>query len=252
MTLSDFFAENSKIALAFSGGTDSSYLLYAATMNHADICAYYVKTPFQPQFELDDAKRLAAQLNAKMKIVAVDVLDDDTITSNPSNRCYFCKKRIFSAILKAVTDDQNASQCVIIDGTNASDQVSDRPGMKALRELEVRSPLRECGITKMEVRRLSKEAGLFTWDKPSYACLATRIPTDEQITAEKLKITEKSEDYLSSLGFKDFWIRMRGGMAVVQTHASQNSELDMHRQEIIDFLAKHYKEIHFEPGARDE
>ena len=252
MTLSDFFAENSKIALAFSGGTDSSYLLYAATMNHADICAYYVKTPFQPQFELDDAKRLAAQLNAKMKIVDVDVLDDDTITSNPSNRCYFCKKKIFSAILKAAADDQNASQCVIIDGTNASDQVSDRPGMKALRELEVRSPLRECGITKMEVRRLSKEAGLFTWDKPSYACLATRIPTDEQITAEKLKITEKSEDYLSSLGFKDFRIRMRGGTAVVQTHVSQNSELDMHRHEITDFLSKHYKEIHFEPGARDE
>lgn len=221
-------------------------------MNHADICAYYVKTPFQPQFELDDAKRLAAQLNAKMKIVDVDVLDDDTITSNPSNRCYFCKKKIFSAILKAAADDQNASQCVIIDGTNASDQVSDRPGMKALRELEVRSPLRECGITKMEVRRLSKEAGLFTWDKPSYACLATRIPTDEQITAEKLKITEKSEDYLSSLGFKDFRIRMRGGAAVVQTHASQNSGLDMHKKEITDFLEKYYKEIHFEPGSRDE
>ena len=91
MTLSDFFAGNRKIALAFSGGTDSSYLLYVAIMNHVDICAYYVKTPFQPQFELDDAKRLAAQLDAKMKIVNVDVLDDVTITSNPSNRCYFCK-----------------------------------------------------------------------------------------------------------------------------------------------------------------
>ena len=152
----------------------------------------------------------------------------------------------------ATLDDGNPNIIQNPTGTNASDQVSDRPGMKALRELEVRSPLRECGITKTEVRRLSKEAGLFTWDKPSYACLATRIPTGEQITAEKLKITEKSEDYLSSLGFKDFRIRMRGGAAVVQTHAAQNSELDMHKQEITDFLAKHYKEIHFEPGSRDE
>lgn len=248
MRLSDFFAENDRAALAFSGGTDSAFLLYSAIKDNADVCAYYVRSQFQPQFELDDAKRLAEQLNAEIRIIDVDVLSDDAIISNPENRCYFCKRKIFLAISEAAAAD---GRMTIIDGTNASDQVSDRPGMKALRELKVRSPLRECGITKNEVRQFSKEAGLFTWDKPSYACLATRIPSGEKITREKLQMTEKAEGYLSSLGFRDLRIRMRGDSAVVQTHTEQNELLNRYNADIRDRLGKYYRSVMFEPGARD-
>ena len=109
----------------------------------------------------------------------------------------------------------------MIDGTNASDDADDRPGMKALTELSVRSPLRESGITKSEVRHMSKEAGLFTWDKPAYACLATRIPTGQEITAELLHRIEKSEDALFGLGFTDFRVRVMGDAARLQFPCEQ-------------------------------
>ena len=117
-------------------------------------------------------------------MLRADVLSDPVVVSNPSDRCYYCKKVIFNMIMEAAAKD---GYTVLLDGTNASDDAGDRPGMKALRELQVKSPLRECGLVKSEIRRLSKEAGLFTWDKPSYACLATRIPTGCTITAEKLQ-----------------------------------------------------------------
>ena len=173
MTLQDFFKQNKNVALAFSGGVDSAYLLYAATAAGCDIHAYYVKSAFQPQFELEDAKSLALELGAKMTVLELDVLSDSVITDNPANRCYHCKKKIFGTILEAAKKDGYE---LLIDGNNASDDASDRPGMKAVQELNVHSPLRECGMTKEKIRRLSKEAGLITWNKPAYACLATRIP----------------------------------------------------------------------------
>lgn len=152
MTLQEFFAENPKVALAFSGGVDSSYLLYAATDCRAKVRAYYVKSVFQPRFELDDARRLASELGADMKMLDVDILNDPQITANSADRCYYCKYSIFNSIIRAASEDGFS---VLIDGTNASDDAGDRPGMRALGELSVRSPLRECGLTKAEVRRLS-------------------------------------------------------------------------------------------------
>ena len=187
MELERFFAENPCAAVAFSGGADSAYLLYAAVKAGANVKAYYVKTAFQPQFELEDAKKLAGELGTPMQVLPLDILCDQAVTANPPDRCYHCKKRIFSAIRAAAAQDGFS---VLLDGTNASDDAGDRPGIRALKELSVRSPLREAGLTKAEIRRLSKEAGLFTHDKPAYACLATRIPTGETITAEKLRRTE--------------------------------------------------------------
>lgn len=174
MDLKEFFRQHPKAAIAFSGGVDSSYLLYAALQCGADVRAYYVKGAFQPQFELDDAQRLARDIHAPMTVLRADVLRDETVTANPANRCYYCKKVVFSSIAQAALAD---GYTVLLDGTNASDDAGDRPGMRALQELQVLSPLRLCGLTKPEIRRLSKEARLFTWDKPAYACLATRIPT---------------------------------------------------------------------------
>lgn len=240
MNLDDFFMENPKPALAFSGGVDSAYLLYAAIEHGAKVKAYYVKSAFQPQFEFDDAMRLAKELRADVQVISVDVLADSMVADNPENRCYYCKKAIFTTIAQAAEKD---GYKILIDGTNASDDSGDRPGMKALKELSVRSPLRECGLAKEEIRRLSKEAGLFTWDKPAYACLATRIPAGEKITEEKLEKTESAEAYLSSLGFSDFRIRMFGNAARVQVREEQIQILIDKRREILDELKKYYEAV---------
>ena len=240
MTLQDFFKQHKKLALAFSGGVDSAYLLYEGIAAGCDIHAYYVKSAFQPQFELEDAKKLAAMLGATMTILNLDVLADPVITKNPANRCYHCKKKIFGAIMGQASAD---GYSLLIDGTNASDDASDRPGMKALQELEVRSPLRECGITKPEVRSLSKKAGLFTWDKPAYACLATRIPTETEITADKLQATEQSEKTLSDLGFSDFRIRLSGKDAKIQVREDQLEKLLLYRKEILEQLKPYYSAV---------
>lgn len=240
MDLSDFFKENHRAAIAFSGGVDSAYLLYAALHRGADVIAYYVKSVFQPQFELDDAEKLAQELGAKINLIPVDVLVVPEIASNPANRCYFCKRHIFSAIAQAAHRD---GYTLLLDGTNASDDEDDRPGMRALRELSVRSPLRECGLTKAEIRRLSKEAGLFTWDKPAYACLATRIATGEKITAEKLLATEKAESCLFSLGFCDFRIRTVGNTAKIQLREADFGKLLENRVAVLAELKQYYKSV---------
>ncbi|MDR4051642.1 MAG: ATP-dependent sacrificial sulfur transferase LarE [Oscillospiraceae bacterium] len=237
MNLQEFFAENPRVAIAFSGGVDSSYLLYAALHYGARARAYYVNSAFQPAFELEDARRLAGELNADMKVLPVDVLASETVTANPPDRCYHCKQMIFRTILAAAEAD---GFTVLLDGTNASDDAGDRPGMRALRELAVRSPLRECGLTKRDVRMLSRDAGLFTWDKPAYACLATRIPTGQPITARDLAVTEAAESDLFSLGFTDFRVRMVGRSAKIQLPAAQMPGLLEHRQEILQRLGPDY------------
>lgn len=240
MTLNDFFTEHPSVALAFSGGVDSAYLLYAGIHFGCDIHAYYVKSDFQPQFELEDALKLAGELDAKMTVLELDVLSDPTVTSNPANRCYYCKKKIFGKIMEAAKAD---GYSLLIDGTNASDDAGDRPGMKALQELSVRSPLRECDITKAEVRQLSKEAGLFTWDKPAYACLATRIPTGDPITKEKLSVTETSEKLLSDMGFSDFRVRLSRKDAKIQVREEQLEKVLSHREVILEKLKPYYSSV---------
>lgn len=240
MKLNEFFTKYKKVAVAFSGGVDSAYLLYAAKQNGAEVRAYYVKSAFQPQFELDDALRLARELDVPVRILTADVLSFDTIANNPPDRCYYCKRMIFQMIGQAAADDGFS---VLLDGTNASDDAGDRPGMRAIRELSVLSPLRECGLTKAEIRQLSKEAGLFTWDKPAYACLATRIPTGEMITEEKLRATESAENFLFSLGLKDFRVRRMGDAAKIQVSASQVGKVISHRETILEELKKYYSAV---------
>ena len=240
MELERFFAENPRAAVAFSGGADSAYLLYAAVKAGANVKAYYVKTAFQPQFELEDAKKLAGELGTPMQVLPLDILCDQTVMANPPDRCYHCKKRIFSAIRAAAAQDGFS---VLLDGTNASDDAGDRPGIRALKELSVRSPLREAGLTKAEIRRLSKEAGVFTHDKPAYACLATRIPTGETITAEKLRRTEWAESYLAGLGLRDFRVRTMGNTAKLQVRASDLNLVVTHREQITAELGKAYEGV---------
>lgn len=240
MTLLAFFKENPKAALGFSGGVDSSYLLYAGVRAGADIHPYYIKTAFQPQFELDDAERLCAQLGIPLTVLELDVLKNEAVTANPPDRCYHCKTALFGALsTRALADGYT----LLLDGTNASDDAGDRPGMRALKELHVCSPLRECGLTKAEIRRLSREAGLFTWDKPAYACLATRIPSGDAITAEKLLATERAEAFLFSLGLTDFRVRNYHGAARLQFPEAQLNAVLAHRAEILQELKKDYPAV---------
>ncbi len=249
MKLNEFFDERKKIALAFSGGADSAYLLFAAVACGADVQPYYVKSQFQPEFEHEDARKLAKHLGVTLREINVDILQFDEVTVNHANRCYYCKKRIMGAIRAAAKAD---GYDTIIDGTNASDDGGDRPGMKVLAEENILSPLKLCGITKAKLRELSHEAGLFTWNKPAYACLATRVPTGEKITAEKLTAVEQSESYLFSLGFTDFRVRLRDGGALLQFTAKQHKKAEDKFETITAELSKFFDTIKLDPKAREE
>lgn len=234
MELRDFFRECPKVALGFSGGVDSAYLLYAALDHGAQVRPYFIKTAFQPQFELEDARRLCAQLGVELTVLELDVLQIPGVAENPPDRCYHCKRALFGRLRQQAQAD---GYTVLIDGTNASDDAGDRPGMRALGELSVRSPLRECGITKAQVRALSKEAGLFTWDKPAYACLATRVPTGEAITPETLRKVEAAEEALFSLGYSDLRVRVFHGAARLQLPGQQLEQAAKEREAISQALA---------------
>lgn len=234
MELRDFFQECPKVALGFSGGVDSAYLLYAALDHGAQVRPYFIKTAFQPQFELEDARRLCAQLGVELTVLELDVLQIHGVAENPPDRCYHCKRALFGRLRQQAQAD---GYTVLIDGTNASDDAGDRPGMRALGELSVRSPLRECGITKAQVRALSKEAGLFTWDKPAYACLATRVPTGEAVTPETLRKVEAAEEALFSLGYSDLRVRVFHGAARLQLPGQQLEQAAKEREAILQTLA---------------
>ena len=218
MTLEQFFQENPRCALGFSGGVDSAYLLYAGVKAGADIRPYFIKTVFQPAFELADAQKLAQGLGVEVTVLELDALADPRVAANPADRCYYCKQNLFRTLKERAIAD---GYPVLLDGTNASDEAGDRPGMRALAELSVRSPLRECGLTKAEIRARSREAGLFTWDKPAYACLATRVPAGETITADLLARVEGAEDALFRLGYTDFRVRVFHGAARLQLPRGQ-------------------------------
>lgn len=240
MTLDQFLKENPRAALAFSGGVDSAYLLWAGVQAGAEVRPYFVKTPFQPQFELEDARRLCAQLGVELAVIRFDVLTDPQVAANPADRCYHCKRRLFSLLRERASAD---GFLLLLDGTNASDDAGDRPGMRALRELEVRSPLRECGLTKGQIRELSKQAGLFTWDKPSYACLATRIPTGRTITREDLEKVERGEGALYGLGFRDFRLRLTQSGCKLQVTEDQLPLALERREDILTALEPEFPEI---------
>ena len=240
MTLEQFFQENPKCALGFSGGVDSAYLLYAGVKAGADIKPYFIKTAFQPAFELADAQKLAERLGVEVTVLELDALADPRVAANPADRCYYCKQNLFRTLKdRAIADGYP----VLLDGTNASDEAGDRPGMRALAELSVRSPLRECGLTKAEIRARSREAGLFTWDKPAYACLATRVPAGEAITAETLARVEGAEDALFRLGYTDFRVRVSHSAARLQLPRGQMERAVREAEELRQALKPYFTPI---------
>lgn len=247
MTLQEFFVRHPKAALAFSGGVDSAYLLWTARQYGAQVRPYFIRTCFQPAFAMADAARLCRELNMELRIVDVDILAEPAVQNNPPRRCYHCKTQMFQSLRAEAQKD--GYDC-ILDGTNADDNADDRPGMQALRELEILSPLRLCGLTKAEIRRRSREAGLFTWDMPAYACLATRIPTDTAITPQDLQRIEQAETALRDLGFDDLRVRLRGDTALLQLPESQLEQAIRLRANIIDSLKPYFTHVTLDLEAR--
>lgn len=248
MELRDFFKIHCKIALAFSGGADSSYLLYAALKSGVDVKAYFLKSQFQPRFELEDARRIASQLGAHLCVIEEDMLSCLEIANNGPERCYHCKKRMIQAIMGRARLD---GYFELMDGSNASDNPSDRPGMKALAELEVLSPLLDYGIGKEDIAKRLKQTGLHFWNKSPYSCLATRINQSEALSEDKLDRIERSEDYLRSLGFKDFRVRSKDGIAKIQIRAEQFTLALNCREAVCSRLGEFFDEITLDLEARN-
>lgn len=240
MTLKEFFTTHNKVALAFSGGTDSAYLLCAGKKYGADVKPYFVKSEFQPTFELRDAREIARQIGIEVTVIELSLLDDRNICENPCDRCYLCKRKIFGALKSRANAD---GYFEIIDGTNASDDLKDRPGVRALEEYGVISPLLICGITKSQVRERSKKEGLFTWNKPSYSCLATRIGKGEEISEGKLQTIEKGEQILFESGFSDFRLRLKNGIAALELNEKDRALFDVKRDAVYGALHEIFDEI---------
>lgn len=233
MDLKEFAAAHPKAVLAFSGGVDSAYLLYAGLQAGADWRPVYIRSVFQPEFELEDAKRLCMDLNVELNVLELDILSLPEVRENPKDRCYFCKRALFGE-LRSWAFAQGIND--ILDGNNASDSALDRPGMRAVKELGVFSPLRDAGLTKKDIRRLSKEAGLFTWNKPAYACLATRVPSGTALDADTLKRVETGEAALRDLGFTDLRIRVFHDAGRIQLPAHELSAAVRERERILSAL----------------
>ncbi|MDR2069925.1 MAG: ATP-dependent sacrificial sulfur transferase LarE [Treponema sp.] len=200
-------------AVAFSGGVDSSFLCHAAAAalgNRA--IAITVVSPMLPKSELDCAARIARQTGIEHLCIEEPEIDED-VAANSGERCYFCKKLEFRRILE---EARKRGINAVLDGSNQDDLLDYRPGLKALKELGVVSPLREAGLGKAEVRELSRRFALPTWDKPAFACLASRIPYGERIDRDKLTRVEKAEDYLRELGFRQFRVRSHGDIARIE------------------------------------
>lgn len=248
MTLAEFFSGYKNVGIALSGGVDSIYLMYEAVSCGANVRAYFVKTEFQPESELRDAAKVAEKLSVQLQVIDFSALADENIVKNSADRCYFCKRGMMERIIAAA----QADGCeVICDGTNASDDVSSRPGFRALGELSVVSPLRICGITKEEIRERAREAGLSVWNKPSYSCLATRIKEGEEISEEKISRVHGAEQALFSLGFSNFRVRLSEREATLELSKKDTLRFFKNRKKIGTMMQKYFDLVIVEPEARE-
>lgn len=247
MTLTDYFSLHPRAAVAFSGGADSAYLLWAAKQAGCEVRAYFADSAFQPAFARPYAKALSEQIGVPLTILDVDILAHAEVAENPKNRCYFCKKVMFRGLLEAARRD---GYTLVLDGGNATDDAGDRPGMRALKELSVQSPLRLCGLSKFEIRRRSREAGLPTWDLPAYACLATRVPTGTPIAAEALARVDRGETLLRQAGFSDLRLRLRPYGALLQLPEAQIPLYKAREAELTRLLAPYFDRVELDEVPR--
>lgn len=215
LELKKYLSSLNSVAVAYSSGVDSTFLLKTAvdTLSRDNVLALTAKSHSFPKRELDESIQFCKSENIRQIVFESEELSIDGFSNNPPDRCYICKKELFSKI-KSIARENNIN--AVIEGSNADDINDYRPGMRAVAELEILSPLKKVGLTKNEIRALSKQHGLKTWNKQSFACLSSRFVYGEKITVQKLDMIDKSEQLLLDLGFKQVRVRIHNDVARIE------------------------------------
>ena len=238
--LQNYFKELGSVAIAFSSGVDSTFMLAAASevLPKDKVLAITAVSDFFPEREKSEADAFCQERGIKHIFLPIDILKIDEVKQNPKNRCYLCKYALFTQIQKLALENGIQNVC---EGSNLDDLQDYRPGMQAIAELNIKSPLKIAGLTKQDIRELSKEMNLPTWNKPSFACLASRFVYGEEITTEKLRMVEKAEQFLADLGFKQFRVRLHGTMARIEVLPQDIEKITSQetREIIIEAFAKY-------------
>ncbi len=239
--LKDNIRKSGSAVIAFSGGVDSTFLVRVAHDVLGDkMIAVTATSSTYPKRELNEAIKYAGNMGVKHLIISSEELDIEGFASNPKNRCYFCKKELFTKIGKVA--EENGMEYVF-DGSNLDDNGDYRPGMKAARELKVISPLKDANLTKADIRELSKELGLPTWNKPSFACLSSRFPYGKKITIPKLKMVDEAEQFLIDMGIKQVRVRHHGEIARIEV--SPEERVKFFDVNVMDKIGERFKKIGF-------
>jgi uncharacterized protein len=233
--------------VAFSGGVDSAYLAFIANRELGDSAlAVTAESPSYPSYQRNIALGLVRNYGFRHEIIDSGEMEDANYTANPSNRCYFCKHDLYSK-LQAMASQRGFRY--VVDGNNLDDTGDYRPGRQAGTELEIRSPLIEAGLHKSEIRELSRQHGLPTWDQPASACLSSRIPYGSEVTIEKLRMIDRGEDVLRKMGFRQCRVRHHGDIARIEI--SREEIVKAFSTEIFDSLSREFKRIGFQFVALD-
>lgn len=237
--LKEILASYESLVVAFSGGVDSSFLLKVAQdVLGENAIAITAKTPYIAEWEIEDAKRVAHEIGAKHLVIEKPWIE--SIRNNPEDRCYLCKHALFSS-LKSFASEHGMS--MVAEGSNVDDTLEHRPGRKALGELSIATPLLDAGLTKSDIRALSKEIGLSTWEKPSYACLLTRFSHNQLIDEKELERVGKAEGYMIEKGYGHIRVRYEHNLARIEM--PQESALRLLQDEDLNQMCAHLKELGF-------
>lgn len=230
------------VVLGFSGGVDSTLLVFLGVQELGDRCLLVTcREAFHSAEEILESQRLAERMGGRQLLLTKDLVEEPYMRENPQDRCYYCKKAIFSELIEVC---KQYGFRYVIDGSNVDDLSDYRPGLRALEELKVRSPLREAGLTKQEIRELSRKYELPTWSKPAFACLASRIPYGEAVTPEKCRQIEEGERFLRKHGFVQYRLRHHGELARIEVEPSERHKF--FDESLLDALDQYMKSLGFQ------
>ena len=235
------------VAVAYSGGVDSTFLLKVAhDVLGEDVIAVTARSSTYPEREFREAAEFVLKTGIRHVVITSEELDIEGFSDNPTNRCYYCKRELLAKTIE-VAHSNNIQH--VVEGSNSDDTGDYRPGMQAVRELGVKSPLLEAGLGKEEIRILSKKMDLPTWNKPAFACLASRFPYGQQITSDKLQTIDQAEQFLLDLGFRQVRVRHHGSIARIEVSVAERNKF--FNTALMDRIYEKFKQLGFLYAALD-